>query len=191
MGASREWMNSPQKVQMIQEAYRNTKELLSMPEIAKKYEVSNHTVSACVNLMYPEERKILRRIRHSSAKLGNLNPMYGKTMEKHHNFIGECGDTYKTLLVDGRRMFVHRLEMEKLIGLPAGHLPTALTVHHIDGNPSNNDPDNLALCTNKGHQAIHKLMENPDLVELKSRRYNSLEYAKYLISQSKETTVLK
>lgn len=41
-----------------------------------------------------------------------------------------------------RYVFEHRLVMERMIGR---FLTSAETVHHIDGNPSNNDPANLQL----------------------------------------------
>ena len=51
---------------------------------------------------------------------------------------------------------LHVTIMEKRLGrrlLPGEH------VHHIDGNPSNNDEDNLALVTAAGHARLHRLQE--------------------------------
>jgi len=47
----------------------------------------------------------------------------------------------------------HVLIAEKALGKS---LPKGSHVHHVDGNPSNNDPKNLVVCPNSGY---HKLLE--------------------------------
>jgi len=51
--------------------------------------------------------------------------------------------------------------MIEALGLKA--LSKELTVHHIDGDPENNELDNLALVTNAGHQKIHYLQTKDSL----------------------------
>ena len=49
---------------------------------------------------------------------------------------------------------VHRDEAARKIGRP---LRPEEVVHHIDGNPRNNHPDNLQVCRNQAeHEAIHR-----------------------------------
>lgn len=48
---------------------------------------------------------------------------------------------------------VHVVIMEKRLGRT---LRKDEVVHHIDGNPSNNSEDNLALCTRAGHTRLHR-----------------------------------
>ena len=50
----------------------------------------------------------------------------------------------------------HVVKMEQRLGrrlLPDEH------VHHIDGNPLNNDDNNLALVTCSGHARLHRMQE--------------------------------
>jgi len=114
--------------------------------------------------------------------MGSLNPMFGKTQEKHHNWIGQVDDGYGylTCLKDGKRQFVHRIVMAEALGLK--ELPPNLDVHHIDGDTKNNKLDNLALVTRAGHQKIHYLQAKDTLsVMLKKSRLR--EALKYLTSQ--------
>ena len=50
----------------------------------------------------------------------------------------------------------HVVKMEQRLGrrlLPDEH------IHHIDGNPLNNDENNLALVTRSGHARLHRLQD--------------------------------
>lgn len=48
---------------------------------------------------------------------------------------------------------VHVVEMEKRLGR---RLKDDECVHHIDGNKTNNDANNLALVTKSGHSRLHR-----------------------------------
>jgi hypothetical protein len=109
--------------------------------------------------------------------------MYGKTGEQHPNWKGICSDNKKhfTMKVDGKRYFLHRIIFAKALGMHPSQLPSELTVHHIDGDPSNNSLDNLVLCTNAGHHKLHRKWQ-----EL--RHSNLWEKWKSTISELEEST---
>ena len=62
-------------------------------------------------------------------------------------------------------VWVHRLVMEQLIGR---YLEPNELIHHIDGDPLNNHPDNLQIVTASEHAKIHDLQRERD------------EYGRYL-----------
>jgi len=63
---------------------------------------------------------------------------------------------------------VHRIVMADLLGIPVESLPATLHVHHIDENPLNNSPENLALVTAPGHRAIHdRYLNAPERITLR------------------------
>jgi|WetSurMetagenome_2_1015567.scaffolds.fasta_scaffold1032607_2 hypothetical protein len=54
--------------------------------------------------------------------------------------------------INGKSYRVHRLIWEAVNGsIPDGHV-----IHHIDGNPLNNDIANLACMTNAEHVRLHR-----------------------------------
>lgn len=55
--------------------------------------------------------------------------------------------------------YVHRVVMEKHLGRP---LNTDEHIHHIDGNPENNDIINLMIVTNREHRKIESLIAPRD-----------------------------
>ncbi len=72
--------------------------------------------------------------------------------DKHHNYINgtrKRKDGYIRLSDD---RYVHRVVMEEKIGRK---LLSTEHVHHIDGNPSNNDINNLELMSNVDHSKLH------------------------------------
>lgn len=62
--------------------------------------------------------------------------------------------------IDGR-VYYHRHIASIKVGRWIGKLEH---VHHVDGDVSNNSPDNLAILTNREHQAVHK--RTPQFVEI-------------------------
>ena len=100
-----------------------------------------------------------KAIRYSRGKIGTLNPMKGKCLERHHLWKGAVSDNKGHLTIkmpDGKRQFVHRLVMAKALGLSVSSL-RKFDVHHIDGDGENNEIDNLALVTKKGHRTLHRV----------------------------------
>lgn len=98
-------------------------------------------------------------LRYSRGKVASKNPMYGKKLTAHPNWKGAVSDDKGHLTIktaDGTRQFVHRVVLAEALGLPVSAL-RKFDVHHIDGNGENNDPDNLALVTKKGHRSLHRV----------------------------------
>lgn len=54
--------------------------------------------------------------------------------------------------VEGTKIAFHRYLMELYLGRK---LSSNEVVHHVDGDPLNNDPDNLVLVSRSEHQRLH------------------------------------
>lgn len=83
-------------------------------------------------------------------------PGFGKNMEDNPNWKGGIAEQkgYKKVYIGGQRYEMeHRRIVEQRIGRK---LTSEEVVHHIDGNKSNNNTDNLMLCANQSeHMKIH------------------------------------
>ena len=67
------------------------------------------------------------------------------------------GKYKKTTTKDRKCVKVHRLLIEKLLGII---LPRTVDIHHIDGNKGNNSNNNLVVCSNRSyHKLLHKRQE--------------------------------
>lgn len=155
MSYSKAIVNDQDVVREVLRLYTTTEH--PMKGIAAHLRVSMSNVHEILKRnLSEEERKRQKAIRYRNNKLGKQNPRFGK---RPSNFVGECSDGrgYLTSLVDGKRYFVHRIVLARMLGLHPSQLPESLAVHHIDGNPANNDPDNLALVTKRGHKDLHIL----------------------------------
>lgn len=97
--------------------------------------------------------------------LGSANPMSGKTGAANPNWGGgkTVDSRFGYVLIrkpDHSRahkytgyVYEHILAAEKKLGRP---ILDSERVHHIDGNPRNNVPDNLAVLSgDREHAAIH------------------------------------
>jgi len=64
---------------------------------------------------------------------------------------------YRMITYKGKREYTHRVVMMEYLGrdlYPEEH------VHHIDGNPKNNDISNLELLTAQEHHRYHMIEQN-------------------------------
>ena len=149
MNASRSRMQDPVLREQVVRQYQGL--MHSMSEIAKMFGITHATVSAIIHEEFtPEERKRMRGANRSRSKMGNANPMFGKKTAAER--ILRHG---RAAVWNGRGYtFEHRLIAAKELGLE--NLPAHLEVHHIDGDKSNNHPDNLAIATKRGHRYLHK-----------------------------------
>jgi len=166
----------------VLELYRSP-EVLRMADVAERLGTTFHNVQHVIKTSMPlAERKALAALRYSVSKEGPKNPMWKKTGSDHHNWIGECEDGYGylTCLHGGKRCFVHRVVMAEALGLE--ELPERFTVHHIDGDPKNNDINNLALVTDLGHKELHYLQAK-DSVSLALRKSTLLDAFRSMTSE--------
>jgi hypothetical protein len=134
-------------------------------EVAEELKTTEHNVQAVLKQeLSTQQWKEERALRWSRAKVGQKNPMSGKTAEKHHNFKGRltCDpDGYILVLkphwymgrADSKHVYEHQVIMAQMLGL--SEVPEGMCVHHIDEDKTNNDPNNLALVTAEGHQRLH------------------------------------
>lgn len=74
---------------------------------------------------------------------------------------------YIRILVDGKAKMEHRVVMENMINRP---LTSVERVHHLNGDRTDNRPENLVLCAT---QAEHLKKWHPDLVKNLGRALKS------------------
>ena len=96
-------------------------------------------------------------------------PFMKKSSDIHrteHNFCSQdCALSFRVLTNEPRRnrrinnQTVHRTIAEAKAGRKLSALEE---VHHIDGNPTNNNPDNLVVLTASEHSKIHAAQKGRD-----------------------------
>lgn len=155
------WIQEDVKQQII-ELIRNTSTPLQ--EIADNLGITRRVVFRVIKNNFSEEFRKERKVKnYRRSKLGEKNPMSGKTKEQHHNYKGLCPDGkgyYMVLKPDwytGRKgskhVFYHSVVFCEHIGI--SEVPKGMCIHHIDLDGFNNDIENLALVTMIGHRKIH------------------------------------
>jgi hypothetical protein len=130
------------------------------------------------------EYAALKKLRYSRSKTGKNNPHFGKRGSESPNWIEEVEDGYGylTCLVDGERVFVHRLVMAKALGIPVKQLSSKLEIHHIDEDTRNNHIDNLALVTSGGHKSLH-FLRRTDPASLRLKKLSLWDAFRFTTSQ--------
>lgn len=148
----------------IHNLYVNTD--TSLHEIAKMLHIKYDRLVNYVIEKYSQEFFDDRKHRlYQKSKLGEKNPMLGKTKEQHPNYVGlvEDGNGYFMCLKPdwytgrkgSRHVFYHSVVMCEALGLT--EIPKGFVVHHIDGNKKNNDISNLALLSSSAHSRLHAI----------------------------------
>jgi len=163
---------------------------ISIDVIARKVCIRYNTIVEILKEHFTDkEIKEHSQLCRSASKTTN-NPMQGKFGKLHHNFIGLIKDGhgyYQRLkpewCTEGKDtpyVFEHRLVMMEALGLT--ELPAEFAVHHINGDKSNNQIENLALVTNHGHRRIHQYSPI-------SEKLTSWELKEFMIWKSKEMSL--
>ena len=121
-----------------------------------------------------EETKAKRRGKRNGRWNGGKNKnFHGYTMIYSPNHPSAVGGNY---------VLQHRLVAEEKIGR---YLTKSDVVHHIDGDKSNNDKDNLIVLSLSGHNKIHRQLEEVAML-LYKMGVVIFKDGKYTLSQTKE-----
>ena len=75
--------------------------------------------------------------------------IYEQNKNDTSNFI--LSDPPRYSRKQARRIFLRNI---------INHPPKGFVIHHIDGNPLNNKPENLALVSPSAHGKLHRLLNN-------------------------------
>ena len=159
----------------IKSLYENTD--LTQQEIADRLGIHWKRVFKYIKENYSEQYRRERKAKsYRNSKLGDKNPMKGKTGTDHHNYIGEVSDNKGYLMVlkpewyTGRKrskhVFSHHIVVCEALGLT--EIPKGWVVHHCDENPYNNDFSNLVLLTMSDHTRLHQALKGSTTISKES-----------------------
>lgn len=162
------------KIEKIKYLIENTE--LTMAEIRAQVKCRGQIVTDVLK-SYPASYRKARKTHHyRKSKLGDLNPMFNKTREQHHNYKGVVSDNKGYLLVlkpewyTGRKrskhVFQHSVVVCEHLGLT--EIPAGYVVHHCDHNPLNNDFSNLVMLTMPEHTALHQHLKGATTISKES-----------------------
>lgn len=137
---------------------------LPLREVAFEVGATYGAIRMWYSRTYPADFRAQRKIpNYRESKLGDKNPMKGKSLEQHHGWIGRASDHkgYFTVVKPswwtgpnrGKRVFEHHVVYAQAHGLT--EIPAGLHVHHIDHDKGNNDPSNLELLAPAEHALRH------------------------------------
>lgn len=110
-----------------------------------------------------EPLKFLRGHGTLMAAQAKTERSLGNKSISSHGYVAVCVGA-------GKRQYEHILVAEKSLGRRLRSFgrgnPKSEIVHHINGNKTDNRPDNLLVCTHEYHVALHHKLENsPDWPE--------------------------
>ena len=85
--------------------------------------------------------------------MGEIRPTYGEYLAKPNNagYLRKWLPKHPTASKDGT-IYIHRQVWYDAHGA----IPKGLHIHHIDGNKTNNDLNNLEMHSNSSHQLVHQ-----------------------------------
>lgn len=157
--------------------FENTNKTLR--EIANELNIGYKGFRKYIERTYSQEEIMNRKkSNYSKSKLEEKNPMFGKTKSNHHNYIGEVSDGKGYIMIlkpewyTGRKgckhVFKHHIVMCEMLGIT--EIPSGYCVHHIDENPVNNTPENLALLTMGAHTRLHQMLRRATTIPQGSRK---------------------
>lgn len=132
--------------------------------IMQKYNRDYYTIKKIWLTVYHEGQFKARTSRLCRLhKIGEKNPMKGKTGLLHHNAVEKEVTASGYVMVfapdwysgkrDGNKVYEHILVYCEYNGYAS--LPKGSVVHHLDENTQNNHPDNLILMSIPDHRRIH------------------------------------
>ena len=174
---SKSQMRDKDLVARVANEYRTT--LKQVEEIAREQGVNHLTARVMIRTQIPDAQfRLLKKLRYRRSRLGTKNPNFGKFRRVEDLKLCSDGYGYLTRLVGRKRYFVHHIVMAEALGISPEALPSWVRIHHIDGDPLNNELDNLTLATNAGHVRIHERyqLSPKDLILKKSTLRECMQY---------------
>lgn len=103
----------------------------------------------CGAVMYRDRNKSIADFREKKFCSQKCYHQWN-TGQNHHNYKNGMRIRSDGYIRTSKDKYIHRQEMEEFLGREL--LPTEI-VHHIDGNPSNNNIENLHLCATSSEHA--------------------------------------
>ena len=128
---------------------------------------AKHCSMKCSSATTREKRPEANRVCRQCGKEFRINPAYltrrhnagiycsrqcMNTYQAEHYIKGIDKQGYEVLTVNNKRIRVHRIVMEAMLGRP---LLSSEHIHHLNGNKSDNRPDNLRLFSSSEHAKLH------------------------------------
>jgi hypothetical protein len=117
------------------------------------------------NAFSKADRQARKKRSYSNSKKAEKNPMHGKVAEEHPRHVARVADGNGYFMVlkpewyTGRRgskhVFEHSVEFCRAAGL--AEVPAGFVIHHVDGDKTNNQLNNLALLSVGAHTRLHSL----------------------------------
>ena len=156
--------------------YENTS--MTQKELSAELGCSNGFVSRWAKDLYTSEYRDARnKANYSTSKLGTKNPMKGKFKKEHPRYRGVVSDGKGYNLVlkppwftgkkGSKHIFEHHFVFCSYKGIT--EIPKHMSIHHVDGNKTNNRIGNLVLLSKSAHTRYHAWCRNMQNLSNKSR----------------------